>query len=169
MWQSATAAALILEKPIVNGLRKYTLPGILVACTMGGLYWFSSIATKRDFSQLENVLLQFFILLFGLVGTFLAGQQAGKDSYRTFARERYRRLLSLYAGTFDNYIRLREIRHTSETMEQYRLAIFEVIGQKRTMLQMARDCLDSWNDVAREEVGDLHESFFQEKEQEGES
>ena len=151
----------------MNRTMYYVLSLILIIAAIVGGGWFSLVATQRDFTELESVILQFLILTIGLGGTFIAGRQFGQDTFRAYARDRYRRLLSLQSVTFDTFSSLKMLQHSGTTTDYDRSVIAEVIGQNRSMLYVAHDCLKSWYDIAPDEVGDLHKEFFRKKEQEG--
>ena len=60
---------------------------------------FIVVATLRDLSALENMLLQVFSLGVGLIGSYILGQEsareAGREMMKPHARSAFRRLLSL--------------------------------------------------------------------------
>lgn len=74
----------------------------LVALSIGVALVFAIVAKFRPLSGLETVLLQFFSLAIGLLGSYIFGREsvrnATRDVIKPHARSAFRRLLSLYGS-----------------------------------------------------------------------
>ena len=74
--------------------------GLFILISVGLAITYIVIASKRTLTPLEGTMLQFFILSFGLIASFVFGRhsakQAGKELIKPHARSAFRRLIFLY-------------------------------------------------------------------------
>ena len=129
---------------------------ILISLAVAGL--FSHAATTRTLTGLESVILQFFSLMAGLVGSFFFGRQSAREAAREIikphARSAFRRLLSLY----QSLSRVADVIESSQNSEspegnQVTLAKLEAIVVEQ--LSSADDAIEDWRDVVPEDVKEL--------------
>lgn len=116
------------------------------------------IATQRHLSDLENILLQTFSLLFGLVGSYYFGKQsandAAKEIIKPHARSAFRRLISLYESLHRVGVEIENSKNSNEPQsETLTLAKLESIVIEQ--LATADDALEDWRDIVPEEVAEL--------------
>ena len=134
---------------------------ILISLVVAGL--FSHAATTRTLTGLESVILQFFSLLAGLIGSFFFGRQsaceAAREIIKPHARSAFRRLLSLYQS-LSRVADVIESSRNSESPEenQVTLAKLEVIVVEQ--LSSADDAIEDWRDIVPEDVQELDQRFF---------
>ena len=133
---------------------------ILISLAVAGL--FSHAATTRTLTGLESVILQFFSLMAGLVGSFFFGRQSAREAAREIikphARSAFRRLLSLY----QSLSRVADVIESSQNSEspegnQVTLAKLEAIVVEQ--LASADDAIEDWRDIVPEEVKELDQRF----------
>ena len=133
---------------------------ILISLAVAGL--FSHAATTRTLTGLESVILQFFSLMAGLVGSFFFGRQSAREAAREIikphARSAFRRLLSLY----QSLSRVADVIESSQNAQapeenQVTLAKLEAIVVEQ--LASADDAIEDWRDIVPEEVKELDQRF----------
>ncbi len=138
------------------------LPTILVlmAVVVGGFSVY--IASQRALSDLEGALLQAFVLLSGLAGSFLFGKQSAKEAAREIikphARSAFRRLMSLYeslsrvGSEIQHYRNLEGNGNSGITIAKLEAIVIE-------QLATADDALEDWRDIVPEDVKELREKL----------
>jgi hypothetical protein len=131
---------------------------IFVAFVVMGISTY--VATQRELSGLENVLLQTFSLIFGLVGSYYFGKQstndAAKEIIKPHARSAFRRLLSLYKSLHRVAVEIENSKNSNAPQyESVTLAKLEAIIIEQ--LATADDALEDWRDIVPEEVTELIE------------
>ena len=117
------------------------------------------IASKRNLSSLENVLLQIFSLGSGLVGSYILGQESAKDSARDLmkphARSAFRRLIALYRGLSRINFVISESALSLSRDEYSHSPLERIAGMATEQIATAEDALADWEDIVPEEVGEL--------------
>ena len=137
---------------------KYALPIMGVLISIGIAVYFVRAAGNRTVPQQEMILLQFFILLIGLGGSFWAGRQsavgAARDILRPHARSAFRRVTSLYSGLSRTAGIIDECRD-DDSPERYSVAFARLEELVRSQLITADDALEDWADIVPKDVRDL--------------
>ena len=116
------------------------------------------IASQRELTSLENVLLQCFILFSGLSGSFIFGKRAAESSaqelMKPHAKSAFRRLLSLYysLSRVANEI---EASKDPETKISDKALINKLESIVVEQIATADDALHDWNDLVPDEVEEL--------------
>lgn len=126
---------------------------VVVAFIIAGYSIF--ISSQRTLTSLEETLLQAFMLVSGLVGSFYLGKQSAADAAKQIikphARSAFRRLISLYESLSRVGV---EIGNSKETQsEALTIAKMEAIIVEQ--LATADDALEDWRDIVPEEVEEL--------------
>ena len=137
---------------------------ILISLAVAGL--FSHAATTRTLTGLESVILQFFSLMAGLVGSFFFGRQSAREAARELikphARSAFRRLLSLYQSLSRVATTIESSQNFESPVEnQVTLAKLEAIVVEQ--LASADDAIEDWKDIVPEDVKDLDQRFSSDK------
>lgn len=145
------------------------LPMILVIVALIVTCFSVYIASQRELTGLENTLLQSFALLFGLVGSFLFGQQSMRDAAREIikphARSAFRRLISLYESLSRVALEIENSKNNNESnSEKIALAKLEAIVIEQ--LATADDALEDWRDIVPNEVTELRKRLGTPRDQE---
>lgn len=145
------------------------LPIILVIVALVVACFSVYIASQREFTQLENALLQSFSLLFGLVGSFLFGRQSMRDAateiIKPHARSAFRRLISLYESLSRVALEIESSKNSKENnSEKIALAKLEAIVIEQ--LATADDALEDWRDIVPSEVAELRKRLGAPRDQE---
>lgn len=155
----------------MNNNQKLILAIILIVIAIVAVLIWAYLATIVSFDQIHNVLLQLTFMAIGSWGTYYFGQLVSEREYKLQARERYRRLRTL----FNTMLHLAKIfdevesnphsgysENSRETVEKYRRASSEVVSFATSSAMSIRDSLESWNDLASEQVEDMHRELFTE-------
>ena len=134
---------------------------LLIVMSVAGFIAFAYAADTRQLTELEAVLLQFFIATAGYIGTFMAGRRsvrrAAKDVIKPHARSAFRRLVSLYRSHQWMASVIEESRD-SRTIEEYRLTLAKLEGIAIGQINTADAAMDDWRDIVPEDVEELHNS-----------
>ena len=133
---------------------KSVVPAVAVLFSMAISGWFVFVAASREFTQLENALLQLFILASGLAGSFWIGRQSARQIIRPHARSAFRRLTSLY-HSLSAVANTVETTHDMESVEEYQKALALIEGLMYSQLSIADDALEDWREIVPEDVSDL--------------
>jgi hypothetical protein len=120
---------------------------------------FVIVATLRDLSSLENVLLQIFSLGLGLAGSYTLGQESAREGARDLmkphARSAFRRLISLYRGLSRVAAEIATSRETM-TREQFAISSLDRLdGIVTEQIATAADALEDWGDIVPDDVAEL--------------
>ena len=120
------------------------------------------VASKRELSDLENILLQSFALAFGLVGSYYFGKQsandAAKEIIKPHARSAFRRLISLFESLSRVAIEIESSKNTDNPQsESVTLAKLEAIVIEQ--LATADDALEDWRDIVPDDVAELRDKL----------
>lgn len=134
------------------------LPTLLVLVALLVAGFSAYIATQRTLTSLEGVLLQAFVLIAGLVGSFLFGKQSAKDAAREIikphARSAFRRLMSLYVSLSRVGTEIENSRSAAGNKSgEMALARLEAIVIEQ--LATADDAMEDWRDIVPEDVAEL--------------
>lgn len=117
------------------------------------------IASERNLSSLENVLLQIFSLGLGLIGSYILGQvsarEGARDLMKPHARSAFRRLIALYRGLSRIDIVIREAALTLSREEYVSSPLERIAGMATEQIATAEDALADWEDIVPEEVQEL--------------
>ena len=111
------------------------------------------LASERELSSLENVLLQFFCLAFGIAGSYAFGKLASRQEERKHARSAFRRQLSLYEG----YSRILQIcvESTDCTAANARAELNRIEEVANTQVSTADAAMYDWEDLVPDAVGEV--------------
>ena len=133
---------------------------ILISLAVAGL--FSHAATTRTLTGLESVILQFFSLMAGLVGSFFFGRQSAREAAREIikphARSAFRRLLSLYQS-LSRVADVIESSQNSESPEENQVTLAKLEAIVVEQLSSADDAIEDWRDIVPEDVKELDQRF----------
>lgn len=133
---------------------------ILISLVVAGL--FSHAATTRTLTGLESVILQFFSLLAGLIGSFFFGRQSAREAAREIikphARSAFRRLLSLYQS-LSRVADVIESSQNSESPEENQATLAKLEAIVVEQLSSADDAIEDWRDIVPEDVKELDQRF----------
>ena len=134
------------------------VPSLLILVSIVVACFFVKIASQRTLTQLENIMLQAFILGAGLIGSFVFGKQsakqAAKELIKPHARSAFRRLIFLYQS----------LSRLAETIEQgkqenSRVNANMVLDKLEAIvveqIATANDALEDWRDIVPEDVEEL--------------
>ena len=133
---------------------------IFISLVVAGL--FSYAATTRTLTGLESVILQFFSLLAGLIGSFFFGRQSAREAAREIikphARSAFRRLLSLYQS-LSRVADVIESSQNSESPEENQATLAKLEAIVVEQLSSADDAIEDWRDIVPEDVKELDQRF----------
>ena len=138
------------------------ISGVLILGSLIIAAVFSVIAADRPLTNLEAVLLQFFGLGTGLLGSFIFGRQsaqkAAKEMIKPHARSAFRRSWSLYQSLSRLAQAIVEAKQSKSddqrsTQGSNYLPVFEAIVIEQ--LSTADDALEDWRDIIPEDVAEL--------------
>lgn len=128
---------------------------ILLALAIASLFVY--IATQRELTTLENVLLQIFTLASGTYGSYVLGKESAKEAAKELvkphARSAFRRLISLYRSLS----RLAETIQLSKAngSENNNLVLDKLEYIVIEQIATADDALEDWRDIVPEDVEEL--------------
>jgi len=129
------------------------LLSILIAIAVSGYSIY--ISGERALTSLESTLLQIFILLFGIVGSFYIGKlsavNAAKQIIKPHARSAFRRLISLYESLSRVAYEIQD--PNKNQSKEITIARMEAIVVEQ--LSTADDSLEDWRDLVPEDVEEL--------------
>ena len=150
-----------LGRQIMKDLGYRIGPVLLIVMSVAGFAAFACVATTRQLTELESVLLQFFIAAAGYIGTFMVGRQtagrAAKDVIKPHARSAFRRLLSLYRS-HQQMASVIENARGSRTIDDYRLTLARLEGIVLGQISTADAAMEDWRDIVPEDVEELYKS-----------
>ena len=147
---------------------------IIVAASLVALGW-ALIAAHYKIEQIYDVIMQVVFLASGAYATYLKGESDSQKSFKLQARERYRRLRTLFESIRETSDYLYQIEAapslTGEqefggNLEDYKKASFVVFSRCLLWTKNIEDCLHFWNDFAPEQVGQMHQDAFGEDDDE---
>ncbi len=113
-----------------------------------------AISAFRELSPLEIVLLQFFVLVLGLYGSYRFGQNSARasarDVIRPHARSAVRSLLGLRDSLYGLYYRVDEYRSSAA---DHRLDVIQAIVEEQ--IPIGDSAIEDWRDIAPEDVAEI--------------
>ncbi len=132
----------------------------LVAVALAVAISFSIVATYRNLTGLENVLLQVFSLGIGLIGSYVLGREsacnAAREIIKPHARSAFRRLLSLYRSLSRLAAAIEGARQTGNSDPTTSFILDKLEGIVVEQIATADDALEDWRDIVPEDVEELH-------------
>jgi hypothetical protein len=132
---------------------------ILVTIAVVVAILFSIIASYRDLTGLENVLLQVFSLGIGLIGSYVLGRESAREAAREFvkphARSAFRRLLSLYRSLSRLALAIQAARPINKSDPMTSSILDKLEGIVIEQIATADDALEDWRDIVPEDVQEL--------------
>ncbi|PZO22723.1 MAG: hypothetical protein DCF25_02070 [Leptolyngbya foveolarum] len=137
---------------------KILLPALSVSIAVVIQCLYIYTATKREFTSLENALIQSFSLVAGLGGSYVFGKHSAKDAamdmMRPHARSAFRRSLALYSSLSRVAVEIEKARNPEEFQsDEITLAKLEAIVIEQ--ISTAGDALDDWSDLVPEEIEEV--------------
>ena len=142
-------------------LERYA-PFLLITISLIIACLFAYVATTRTLTGLESVILQFFSLLAGLIGSFFFGRQSAREAAREIikphARSAFRRLLSLYQS-LSRVADVIESSQNSESPEENQATLAKLEAIVVEQLSSADDAIEDWRDIVPEDVKELDQRF----------
>lgn len=134
----------------------------LIGIAVSVMVYSVHIASQRDLTSLENALLQFFSLAFGLAGSYVLGQHSLSEGVREaitpHARSAFRRLLSLYQSLSRVATIIEESQYSSKNLDTT-IEVLKAIAIEQ--LATADDALEDWSDIVPDEVEELKQKMNQ--------
>ena len=113
-----------------------------------------AISAFRELSPLEIVLLQFFVLVLGLYGSYRFGQNSARSSVRDLIRPHapsaVRSLLGLRDSLYGLYYRVDEYRSSAA---DHRLDVIQAIVEEQ--IPIGDSAIEDWRDIAPEDVAEI--------------
>jgi len=136
---------------------KRRLAGIVfVVASIAVAIVFIYIATERQLSTLENVLLQFITLAFGLVGSYIlaleSAEEAARDLIKPHARSAFRRVLALYGGLSRLAVVIESSRPPDGGHTVSSVVLDRLDSMVREQIVTSNDALEDWRDIIPEDV-----------------
>ena len=136
---------------------------ILVAVALAVAIFFSIVATYRNLTGLENVLLQVFSLGIGLIGSYVLGResasQAARELIKPHARSSFRRLLSLYRSLSRLATAIQAARQGNNPDPTTSLILDKLEGMVIEQIATADDALEDWRDIVPEDVKEIRDQL----------
>jgi len=140
--------------------RQIKLGAVLVLVAIIVAVIFVVFAAIRQFSQLEVVLLQFFSLATGLIGSFLLGgrsaESAAREMMKPYTRSAFRRVLSSYTSlsrlaiTIESALSEGSDNGGGPVLDKLKAIVTEQIAT-------ADDAMEDWRDIIPEDVEELQQ------------
>lgn len=132
---------------------------LLVLVSVAIAIAFVAIASHRDLTPLENVLLQVMSLGLGLFGSYVLGEASARENaleiVKPHARSAFRRVLSLYES-LSRLLRTMSNDRSKITNNPEAVMIIEKFeGIVIEQLATSGDSLEDWNDLVPEEIAAL--------------
>ena len=143
---------------LMKPMEKYVIFPIALFSTATVIF-LSYEASRRDFSQLDSVLLQLFSLFIGVTASFYFGRQsaksAAKEIIKPHARSAFRRLLSLYKS-LSRLAAVIEVSRRNKGISSEGISVLDRL-QATVIEQIATadDALEDWRDIVPEDVEEL--------------
>jgi hypothetical protein len=132
---------------------------ILIVVALAVAIFFFIVATYRNLTGLENVLLQVFSLGAGLIGSYVLGREsashAARELIKPHARSAFRRLLSLYRSLSRLLITIRADRQINDSDSVTTSILDKLEGIVIEQIATADDAGEDWRDIVPEEVEKL--------------
>ena len=133
--------------------------GVFLVISVGLAITHVVIGSQRALSPLEGIMLQFLLLTFSIIASFVVGRQsakqAGKELIKPHARSAFRRVMSLYNSLWrlgDAIERGKQEEnsevHKKMVLEKLQAIVFEQIAT-------ADDALEDWRDIVPEDVEEI--------------
>ena len=116
-------------------------------------------SSKRALTSLEATSLQVFILVTGVLSSYLFSQKAARMAARPQARSAFRRVQNLYAGLFYVKNLISEQKYTSPKDASHVVEIIEAVVDQQVTTVV--DALEDWRDIIPEDVAELEERVRQ--------
>jgi hypothetical protein len=117
------------------------------------------VATYRDLTSLENVLLQVISLGLGLIGSYVLGRESARDAAKEMvkphARSAFRRLLSLYRSLSRLAYAIETMREDGKVHAETTQVLDKLEGIVIEQIATADDALEDWRDIVPEDVEEL--------------
>ena len=119
-----------------------------------------AISAFRELSSLEIVLLQFFVLVLGLYGSYRFGQNSARasarDLIRPHARSAVRSLLGLRDSLRALSSRIEDYQYIEDYADEepdYRLDVIQAIVEEQ--IPTSDSAIEDWRDIAPEDVAEI--------------
>lgn len=142
---------------------KKVLPIILISASIAVATIFIIVASKQPLSQLEIVSFQVFILLLGLLGSFIFGQQsainAAREIIKPHARSAFRRLLSLYNSLSRLASTIDHARSSNSNSMEEKAVLDKLEAIVTEQIATADDALEDWGDIVPDDVDELRKKL----------
>lgn len=139
---------------------------VLIIASFGVGALFAYVASERQLTSLEGVLLQGFSLSAGLLGSFLFGKlstrKAAQEMIKPHARSAFRRLISLFKSLSRVAIIIADAQGKGSTQE-HEIALKQLEAVVTEQLATADDAMEDWNDVVPEDVQELKQRLSLQK------
>lgn len=135
-------------------LRMRGLAWLAVTLVVAGLalaLFFVYMATVRQPTTVEAILLQVMILGLGWAGTFVFGRLASEGIAKPQARSAFRRMISIYVSLSGMAQRVDEC-VSSDQQQETLLVLRALIGEQ---IRAADDAIEDWKDIAPDQVEEL--------------
>lgn len=120
---------------------------------------FVYVATTRNLTALENVLLQLFTMGLGLAGSYVIGRESARDMakemIRPHARSAFRRLTSLYRSLTRLMTAIQTARSDTRPAAATNHVLDKLEGIVMEQIATADDALEDWKDIIPEEIEKL--------------
>lgn len=125
---------------------------------------FVFVAAIRTLTPLENVLLQFFSLGLGLIGSYILGREsaraAAREMVKPHARSAFRRLLSLYRSLSRLAYAIQTARLICNSDNNNFFILDKLEGIVIEQIATADDALEDWRDIVPEDVEELRSKLL---------
>lgn len=135
---------------------------VSIVVSLALMFLFAYVATERPLTEVEAIVLQFLALFAGLVGSYIFGRHASRDSIgeviKPYARSAFRRLISLYRS-LSRVARIIEADEPEDAALKINVIRAIVVEQIAT----ADDALADWQDVVPESVEELRKEMQEEQ------
>jgi len=142
---------------------KKVLPIILISASIAVAIIFIIVASKQPLTQLEIVSFQVFILLLGLLGSFIFGRQsaikAAREIIKPHARSAFRRLLSLYNSLSRLAFTIDHARSSNSNSMEEKAVLDKLEAIVTEQIATADDALEDWGDIVPDDVDELRKKL----------
>lgn len=136
---------------------------ILIAVALAIAIFFPMVATYRNLTGLENVLLQVFSFCIGLIGSYVLGResasQAARELIKPHARSAFRRLLSLFRSLSRLATAIQAARQSNNPDPTTSLILDKLEGMVIEQIATADDALEDWRDIVPEDVKEIRDKL----------
>lgn len=139
------------------------LPVLLVIASIVVAIIFVKVASERPLTQLESVFLQAFVLLAGLLGSFIFGRQSARKAafeiIKPHARSAFRRLLSLYNSLSRLASTIDHARSSNSNSMEEKAVLDKLEAIVTEQIATADDALEDWGDIIPDDVNKLRKKL----------